>query len=121
MYERWGLNTLDARVYAYDVVNDKEITLVASYGVFLPAEFEGYIRIPLSEFSNPEWNLEGDGEFAYDADLLGIYLTTLMPNNSGVTFIIDELGFYYLDFTVDSIFNDSFTMKDALNSNYFGG
>ena len=44
-----------------------------------------------------------------------------MPNNSGVTFIIDELGFYYLDFTVDSIFNDSFTMKDALNSNYFGG
>ena len=121
MYERWGLNTLDARVYAYDVVNDKEITLVASYGVYLPAQFEGYIRIPLSEFSNPEWNLEGDGEFAYDADLLGIYLTTLMPNNSGVTFIIDELGFYYLDFTVDSIFNDSFTMKDALNSNYFGG
>lgn len=120
-YERWSISKLDSRVYAYDLNTGKEMTLVASYGVYLPPQFEGYIRLPFAVFSNPEWNHEGDGVFSPTADLLGIYLTTHMASNSGVTFIIDELGFYYQEFTVSSIFQKSFTIKDAMASDYFGG
>ena len=99
----------------------KEFTLSATYGIFLPANFRGYLRIPFSEFSNPTWNYEGDGVFDPACELAGVFLSCEIKRNSGVSLIFDDIGLFHKSFTVASVFKQSTTIKDCLNSDYFGG
>ena len=120
-YERWGVNHAGGRVYAYNTDTGKEFTLSATYGIFLPANFRGYLRIPFSEFSNPTWNYEGDGVFDPACELVGVFLSCEIKRNSGVSLIFDDIGLFHKSFTVASVFKQSTTIKDCLNSDYFGG
>ncbi len=119
-YERWGLNTADARVYAYDVNTGKERALAAMYGIYVPANFEGYMRIPFAVFSNPAWNYEGDGIFDETCAMTGVYLSIFMERNSGVTLVIDEIGLYYEEFTLGG-FRGGKSIHECMQSDRFGG
>ncbi|MGN1052246.1 MAG: hypothetical protein ACI4SH_02510 [Candidatus Scatosoma sp.] len=120
-YERWGVNKAGGKVYAYNTDTGKELTLSATYSIYLPANFRGYLRIPFAVFNNPLWNYESDGIFDATCDLVGIFLSLEMQRNSGATLIFDDIGLYYKTFTVNSSFRKSATIKDCLNSVYFGG
>lgn len=87
--------------------------------VYIPAGFEGYVRIEFSQFGLPEW-VTVAGELS-DDNLIGTFF--MIPNaarHHGDSYIIDSLGWYYSDVELTTTFNtptNNFTA--AMSSDYF--
>jgi hypothetical protein len=107
--ERWNLNsTYYKRIYAYDTVTGEEYSFNTYYVIHIPANFEGWLRIPFAEYECPAWSLVAsynDGELDLNKPHTAVYLTSQFSINDGVSFKFDNIGIYYSDFQVGKLFD----------------
>ena len=93
----------------------------------MPARFTGWLRIPFSGFGIPSWSYTSDsygpdGVMDLSDPIASVMLTSLMSRNTGRTLPIDNIGVYYADFGVNSLFGGSGAgIADCLQSAYNGG
>lgn len=124
--ERWNLNgSLYRKIYAYDVNTNEEFAFYSLVVCELPANFEGWIRIPFSEYNCPDWNLAydySDGILDFDKEHTVIYLTSMFAKNDQAKFLFDNIGLYYEDFEVGKLFDRSkLSIRECLQlENYKG-
>lgn len=115
--ERWLVKKYPAMYYAYDVVEDVQYTLLSkSDQIQIPVGFEGYVRIPFSQFSVPDW-CHGDA-FSGTDDILDIskvsgdfFITSDNTRFEDLSFFMKELGVYFNETYSASAFNTENTIK----------
>ncbi len=125
--ERWNIQTQGQRIYAYDVTTGEEFAFYSTSTIYVPARFTGWLRIPFSCFGIPSWSYTSasygpDGVMDLSDPIASVMLTSLMSRNTGRTLTIDNIGVYYADFGVHSLFGGSGAgIADCLQSAYNGG
>ena len=75
---------------------------------FIPANFKGWVRIPFSNYTVPSWsaaNAYSDGVYEPDAQHPAIYITSQFVLNDNVVMYFDNIGVYYNDFEVGTLFD----------------
>ncbi len=115
--ERWIVKGYPAMYYAYDVVKDADYILYAkSDQIQIPVGFEGYVRIPFSSYSVPDW-CHGTG-FENTDDILDIsktsgnfFLTSDNVRYEDLSFFIKNVGIYFNETRAGSLFNQENTIK----------
>lgn len=118
-FERWSLQgTKVKRIFVYNLITKEEYGFNTEYDLYLPANFEGWVRIPFSEFEVPEWSLlygHTDGVLDLNKPHPTLYLTSNFRWNDNVSFKIDNLGIYYEEFEVGKLFDRTLpSIADAL-------
>ena len=111
-YEQYNLNNAGNKyktIYAYDVVKDEEFSYHTQTFARVPANFEGWLRIPFSQYDAPEWSLAPDygnkGVINFDKyPVMKVSITRLFSANQESTIYIDNIGLYYSDFIVGRSF-----------------
>ena len=124
--ERWNLNSDFYRtIYAYDVNTGEEYAFHSLTVCELPANFEGWLRIPFSEYECPSWSLANawtDGILDLNRKHTNIYITSQFVKNDSVMMMFDNVGLFYQDFEVGKLFDRSKpSIKDCLEMDYNGG
>ena len=125
--ERWNIQTQGQRIYAYDVNTGEEFAFYSSSTIYVPARFSGWLRIPFSCFGIPSWSYTSpsygpDGVMDFSDPVVSVMITSLMSRNTGRTLTFDNLGVYYADFGVNSLFGGSGqSIAGCLASEYNGG
>ncbi|MBR2341446.1 MAG: hypothetical protein IKA72_03465 [Clostridia bacterium] len=116
--ERWNLNGTDYRTaYFYDVVTGEEFSSPTLHVLFVPANFEGWIRLPFSQYACPSWSMgQGhDGIYEENNPHTNIYITSQFALNDSVTMYFDNIGLYYDDFNVGMLFGSTLpSIKDCV-------
>lgn len=107
--ERWNLNSVYYKqIYAYDTNTKEEYAFNTRNVLFLPANFEGWVRIPFSQYDVPSWSMAyewTDGILDLCKPHKQIWITSQFVINDGVTMYFDNLGLYYGDFQVGKLFD----------------
>lgn len=107
--ERWNLNTPTyATLYFYDEVTGEEFSMPTLHVAYIPANFKGWVRIPFSNYTVPSWsaaNAFSDGVYEPDAQHPAIYITSQFVLNDNVVMYFDNIGVYYNDFEVGTLFD----------------
>ena len=76
--------------------------------VEVPANFEGWIRVPFGEYNCPNWSQAysyTDGIFDLNKPHTNFFLTSQFIKNDGVSFLLDNVGIYYEDFVAGKLFD----------------
>lgn len=123
--ERWNLNgDLYRTIYAYDINTGEEYGFHSLVVCELPANFEGWIRIPFSEYEVPSWSLANawcDGKLTLSKPHGNIYITSQFVKNDSSMFIFDNVGLYYHDFEVGKLFDRTkLSIKECLELEGYG-
>lgn len=111
-------------IYAYDTILDEEFSYQTQTYIRVPAKFEGWLRIPLSQYEAPAWSLapEYNNKGILNVNKYEIHkisLTRLFSANQNTVIIIDNIGIYYNDFSVSTIFDKSTpSIKDCIEGNW---
>lgn len=87
--------------------------------VYIPAGFEGYVRIEFSQFGLPDW-VTVAGELSDDNLVATFFMIANAARHHGDSYIVDSLGWYYSDVELTTTFNtptNNFTA--AMSSDYF--
>lgn len=107
--ERWNLNNQYYRkIYAFDTNTQEEFSFHSLTVCVVPAQFEGWLRIPFSEYEVPEWSLAyswTDGILDFKKPHPNVYITSQFIVNDSVTFYFDNIGLYFEDFQVGKLFD----------------
>lgn len=124
--ERWNLNNDFYRmIYCYDVNTGEEYAFHSLNVCELPANFEGWIRIPFSQYECPPWSVAytwTDAILDLDKKHTSIFITSQFVKNDSVMMMFDNVGLYYQDFEVGKLFDRSKpSIKDCLEMDYNGG
>ena len=116
--ERWNLNGTDYRTaYFYDMTTGEEFSAPTLHVLFVPANFEGWIRLPFSQYACPSWSLAQGHDGIYEDGNLhtNIYITSQFSLNDSVTMYFDNIGLYYDDFNVGMLFGSTLpSIRDCL-------
>jgi hypothetical protein len=121
--ERWNLNSIYyKRIYAYDMNTGEEFSFNTYYVCHIPANFEGWLRIPFAEYECPAWSLAAtynDGILDLNKPHTAIYLTSQFSINDGVSFKFDNVGIYYSEFQVGKLFDRTLpSISDCLDMEF---
>lgn len=116
--ERWNLNGTDYRTaYFYDMITGEEFSAPTLHVLFVPANFEGWIRVPFSQYACPSWSMGQGHDGIYEEENLhtNIYITSQFAINDSVTMYFDNIGLYYNDFNVGMLFGSTLpSIKNCL-------
>lgn len=115
LVEQYNLNSSGMKyktVYAYDVNTGLEYSYHTQTFMRVPAHFEGWIRVPFSQYDAPEWSLASTygnrGVLDFEKyKILKVSLTRLFSSNQDTSVVVDNLGIYYNDFGVGQLFDDT--------------
>lgn len=115
LLEQYNLNDVGQKyktAYAYNVETGEEFSYHTQTFLRVPANFKGWIRIPFSQYAAPAWSMApaygNEGVLDFDVNpVVKISMTRLFNVNLEMTLIIDNVGLYYSDFGVGSLFDDS--------------
>lgn len=115
LVEQYNLNSSGMKyktVYAYDVNTGLEYSYHTQTFMRVPAHFEGWIRIPFSQYDAPEWSLASTygnrGVLDFEKyKILKVSFTRLFSANQDTSIIVDNLGIYYNDFGVGQLFDET--------------
>lgn len=109
--ERWNLNGTSYRtLYFYDTETGEEFSAPTLNVAYIPANFCGWVRIPFSMYVVPDWSMAyeyTDGFYDEEKAHTAIYITSQFILNDNVTMYFDNVGLYYSDFQVGSLFSPS--------------
>jgi hypothetical protein len=113
--ERWCVKGYPAMYYAWDVETNAEYILYSkSDQVQIPVGFKGYIRVPFTSYSVPEWNAgqEGVDEVLNLDNFSGnFFLTSDNTRFSDLEYFIKNVGLYFNETEKSSVFNTEHTIK----------
>ncbi|MBQ8885240.1 MAG: hypothetical protein IJY62_02580 [Clostridia bacterium] len=90
--QRWAVKQY-GRYTLYDTVTGTQKLFNAFSGIYVPANFCGWVRIDYSQFTNPSWESVA-GDFNTDSGLVYFVINIETLRFSGHTFIFDSLGVY---------------------------
>lgn len=116
--QRWQ-SLPNCRYLLINTVTGEETVCMGKGGVYIPKGFEGYVRIPFSQFARPNWVTIGN-DFTTDNPIGTAYIIMNSTYHQGDSFLFDSLGFYYTDVEPTTTFHtpdNSFT--NAMNGDYF--
>lgn len=103
--ERWITNNAGVLVYKDAATGKETMKLATPKGIVLPAGFEGNVRIPFESLQTAEWSRKnGVMELS---NVTGIVITSNCNENSGKSFIIDNIALYKTDFEITTRFNST--------------
>ena len=115
--QRWA-SRANCRYMLFNTKTGTETVCMGKSGVYVPKDFEGYVRIDFSQFDRPNWVTVG-GDFS-DANPIGTTYIINSTYHQGDSFLFDSFGWYYSDVDVTTTFHtpeNSFTA--AMNGDYF--
>lgn len=124
--EQYNLNSatsLYKTVYAYNTATGEEFSYNTQTFVRIPANFEGWLRIPFSQYDAPNWSTLApyNNQGVFDTNkykVQKISFSRLLKSNFGSTLYFDNLGVYYNDFSVGGLFE---TEKPSIKASLEGG
>lgn len=105
------------RMMLCNTVTGAEIILRSSYGITIPAGFEGYVRVPRSAYAQADWSTQGPADFT-PTNVTGIYITANVSVADSLDFAIDGIGVYYNDTEISTQWHkpaNSFAANMGLN------
>lgn len=115
--ERWIVKQYPAMYFAYDVKKDADYIYYAkSDQIQIPVGFEGYIRVPFTSYSVPDWchgdNFTGTDDILNPANFSGeFFLTSDNIRYEDLSFFIKDVGCYFNETKAGSLFNKENTIK----------
>lgn len=109
----YRMNSVNASVYALDAVTGEEFSFrtgtvsssQSSPVIYLPPNFDGWIRIDFSFFEKYSGN--GPETPDFNNEVKALKITSYMLDNSEKEISFGLIGVYYENFTVDWIFGDN--------------
>lgn len=104
--ERWNVQ-LGAMIMFYDINTNEEFIRFAKPAIPVPVGFEGYVRIPFTEYQVPTWSTDGDGSLDLTGNMAGIYFTSNCADFEGLTILIGDIGIYYNKTVISTGFVES--------------
>ncbi len=122
--EQYNLNSSSSAyktVYAYNTATGEEFSYNTQTFIRVPASFEGWLRIPFSQYEAPAWTMNKpyNSEGVFDIDRYKVYkisFSRLLKSNYGSTLYMDNLGAYYDDFSVGGLFDKTKpSIKECMN------
>ena len=111
-WKRWYCSNLSqGKVFMYDTNLGKEYVNSLKPFVTIPADFEGWVRIPLSNYSIVPWYTSAGGN-GDDMDfknnpVQGFNICVDVTTNAGAIFLMDNLGCYTKETEIDLLFGTS--------------
>lgn len=121
--EQYNLNSTGMKyktVYAYDVNTGLESSWHTQTFLRIPANFEGWIRIPFSQYDAPLWSMAdaygNKGVLNTEKyEIVTISLTRLFSSNQETAVEVDDIGFYTSEFQAGKGFaSDKPTIRECL-------
>mgnify|MGYP005881160751 CR=1 FL=1 len=102
----YRMNHSNAIIYALDVLTGEEFSFrtgsVSSFSsgpaIYLPANFDGWIRIDFSAFG--KYSVTGPDEIDFTNKVIALKITSYMFDNSEARILFGTVGVYYDTFTV---------------------
>ena len=95
---------IDARYMIFDLKTGIEEVRNAKDGIYLPAGFEGIVRISFDQFVNPTWETNS-ALFDTTRPVAYMVINANSLRHEGDSFIIDAFGYYYSDVGISTTFN----------------
>lgn len=113
--ERWIVKEYPAMYYAYDTEKDTDYMMYSkSDQIQIPVGFKGYIRIPFTSYSVPDWNLGQagvDGELNLDNFTGDLFLTSDNTRFEDLEFFIKNIGMYFNETQKGNFISSANTIK----------
>lgn len=125
--EQYNLNNASysyKTIYAYNTVTNEEFSYQTQTYMRIPGKFEGWLRIPFSQYEAPQWTLSStygnQGILNIEKyPIKKLSLSRLFSVNQSTTLIVDNIGVYYNDFTVGNLFDESkLSIRQCLSEDY---
>ncbi|MDE6411227.1 MAG: hypothetical protein K2L02_01640 [Clostridia bacterium] len=117
--QRWQ-SIPDCRYMLFNTKTGEERMMMGKEkGLYIPAGFEGYVRIEFSQFARPDWVTVG-GDFTNENQIGTFFMIMNSTYHYADSYIIDSLGWYYSDVALTTTFTtpeNSFSA--AMSSDYF--
>lgn len=102
--QRWSM-----KKYAHYMLFNTETGVESIYsypdGLYIPAGFEGYVRIGFDQMTNPLWETV-TGEFTTDNGLVYFVINLNTTSGSSVQFLFDSLGVYTEEVEITTPFHE---------------
>ena len=117
----YRMNYSNAAIYALDVLTGEEFSFrsgaVSAFSsgpvIYLPANFDGWIRIDFSSFGR--YSSTGPDEMDFSNSIKALKITSYMLDNSEKEIVFGMVGVYYEEFSVDWFFDgNGKTIKQCL-------
>ncbi len=99
-------------VYALDTKTGEEFSFPTAKTIYLPPNFEGWIRIDFSEFG--KYSSYGPDAIDFSKSVIALKLTSYMLDNSDMSLIFGCVGVYYDNFGVKLPFGNAKTIAECL-------
>lgn len=116
--QRWQ-SRANCRYMLFDTKTREERMMMGKSGVYIPKNFEGYVRIEFTQFDRPSWVTVG-GEFSSENKISTVYLIMNSTYHQGDSFLFDSLGWYFGDVELTTTFSTPLNNFSALmDSDYF--
>lgn len=116
--ERWCVTGYPAMYYAYDVEKDCDYLMYAkSDQVQIPVGFKGYIRVPFTSYSVPEWNAGLPGvDQVLDLDNFSgnFFLTSDNTRFEDLEYFIKNVGLYFNETRTGNFLSKENTIKSNM-------
>lgn len=115
--EKWETELRGGVIYFYDTVKNVEYSCCSGgAGIYIPGNFEGWVRMPISSMTVPDWSYAdgADGVFNNQDTLSYICLNTTFLGTYGRGIHVDNIGYYTSEFTATSIFRDSVSIAQCM-------
>lgn len=101
--QRWETSE-NARYLLIDTKTGTEHLTPSKSGIYIPAGFEGWVRIGFEQFALSPWATVM-APFDPDNELSYMVINMFAPLYEGDSFILDSLGYYYSDIDVTTPFH----------------
>lgn len=117
--QRWTTK-MNARYTLVDVNTGKEVVRNGKNGIYVPAGFEGWVRIDFTQFNNPTWETNGTAfSDTFQVAYMVINMNALL--HEAESFILDSIGYYYTETSISTTFAASeYDILKAMNTAYNG-
>ena len=103
MRQRWQVKQY-GRYILYDTETHTQKIFNAFNGIYIPADFCGFVRIAYSQLRNPSWETVG-GDFTDGTGLVYFVLNIDTNQFAHHSFIFDSLGVYSEEVQIKTMFN----------------
>ena len=94
----------NSTVYAADTRTGEEFSFPTSTTIYLPGDFEGWLRLDFSVFGR--YSATGPDEIDFSHEVIALKITSYLYDNSDMSLIFGYVGLYYEDFSVNWAFDE---------------
>ena len=102
--QRWSMKK-NASYMLFNTVTGVESIFSYPNGMYIPAGFEGYVRVDFAQMTNPSWETTA-GEFRTDSGLVYFVINLNTSGGGKSQFLFDSLGVYTSETEITTPFHE---------------